>query len=75
MIVRVQKPLVIQNKCGATFDEELPKSAILWFADRPVTSTLFIANHFECDWSTIKARIRDNPELLDVPRDEGGRNA
>jgi hypothetical protein len=45
MIVRVQKPLIIQNKCGATFDEELLKSAILWFADRPVTSAKTVYMH------------------------------
>jgi hypothetical protein len=29
-------------------------------------SILFIANHFECDWSTIKARMNDNPDLLEA---------
>lgn len=27
-------------------------------------SILSISKHFGCDWSTIKARIHDNPELL-----------
>lgn len=37
MIVKFQKSIEIVNKCGAIFDENELKDAIVWYSEKPVT--------------------------------------
>lgn len=39
MIVCEQKPIVLVNTCGAIYNEELLKKAMLWFASEPMQQT------------------------------------
>ncbi|KKN70672.1 hypothetical protein LCGC14_0428270 [marine sediment metagenome] len=48
MIVHKQKPIFLKNTCGAVYDEELVKKAILWYTTRPVSrvKTVFMYGRY-----------------------------
>jgi hypothetical protein len=48
MIVNEQKPIGIDNICGAIFNEEDLIGAILWYTDKPVcqTKTVYMHGHY-----------------------------
>jgi len=48
MTVKIQRPLVFENLCGALFDEELLGKAILVAAEKPVlrVKTIFIHHNY-----------------------------
>lgn len=45
MIIKEQKPIIIRNQCGALFDEEDLKQAILWYTQRPVSRVKTVYMH------------------------------
>lgn len=73
MIVNFQKRIEFINECNCIVDlNELEQAILLDIPKDKLRELLsdgktinWIASYFECVWSTVKARIYDNPELLE----------
>lgn len=58
MTVKIQKKIEFDNECKCLVDYSELEKAILWYQKKP--------SFYGCDWSTIRNRIYENPELLEV---------
>lgn len=82
MTIKIQRPIKIINDCGALIDESDVAQAIIWASKikkrriLPIAdiaadyskgkSINSLAKKYHVDWTTIRSRLDENPELLEA---------